>query len=110
MYARNPGGGEFPRWATGEALALARASLPCGPGRGTVRRLTAREAERESAEASTCEATLETACASADRRAVAAIAAELRRCRDGIAYAAIDYPGAGWRGDSASHVHIPIGG
>ncbi len=111
VYARCRDGGKFPRWATGEALAKAAAVLPCGArGRGTVRPLTAGETARERREAAACEATLNTVCASADRRAVDAMAAEMRRCNDTVAYAAIDFPGAGWRGDSAAYVHIPVGG
>lgn len=111
VYARNPDGDEFPRWATGEALAGAAASLPCRTrGRGVVRPLTDRETARERREADACEATLNTVCASTDRRAVNAVAAAMRRCNKTVAYAAIDYRGAGWRGDSAAYVHIPVGG
>jgi len=111
VYARCPNGEEFPRWATGEALAKSAAILPCGGGvRGIVRPLTAAEAERERRETAGCEVTLNTVCASADRRAVDALAAEMRECNSTIAYAAIDFPGAGWRGDSAAYVHIPVGG
>lgn len=112
VYARNPDGGEFPRWAAGEALARAAEALPCrARGRGTVRPLTAGEAARERDEAAACEATLGAVCASAaGRRALDAAAGEIRRCSETVAYAAIDYPGAGWRGDSAAYVHIPVGG
>lgn len=110
VYARNPDGGEFPRWAAGEALAMAAASLPCrARGRGTVRPLTAGEAARERSETTGCETTLNTLCASAGRQAVDAVAAELRRCSRTVAYTAIDFPGAGWRGNSVAHVHIPVG-
>lgn len=111
VYARCPEGGGFPRWAVGEALAKSAAILPCGArGHGTVRPLTDGETARELREAAKCEATLKTVCASADRRAVDAMAAEIQRCSKTAAYAAIDYPGVGWRGDSAAYVHIPVGG
>lgn len=111
MYARCGDGEKFPRWATGEALAKAAAVLPCGArGRGTVRPLTAAETAREHEQAARCEATLNTVCASADRRIVDALTAEIRRCHETVAYAAIDFPGAGWREDSAAYVHIPLEG
>lgn len=110
VYARNPDGGEFPRWAAGEALAKAAATLPClARGHGTVRPLTPGETARERSETAACEATLSAVCASAGRRAVDAVSAGIRRCSKTVAYAAIDYPGAGWRGDSAAYVHIPVG-
>lgn len=110
-YARNPDGGEFPRWAAGEVLAKVAASLPCGTeAHGTVRPLTAGENERERSEIAACEATLSAVCASVGRRAVDAMTDEIRLCSRTVAYAAVDFPGAGWRGDSAAYVHIPVGG
>jgi len=112
VYARCPDGGEFPRWAVGEVLAKSAEILPCGTHRmrGTVRSLTTAETKRERREAAGCEATLDTVCVSADRRAIDALAAEIRQCNETVTYAAIDFPGGGWRGDSAAYVHIPVGG
>lgn len=111
VYARNPDGGKFPHWATGEALAKVAASLPCTVKvRGTVRSLTADEMSREHEEVAACDVTLNAMCGAADRGAVEAMIAEMRRCMNSVAYTAIDFPSAGWCGDSAAYVHIPMGG
>ncbi len=111
VYARSlAGGGKFPRWATGEALAKVATVVPCGTSRrGTVRSLTDDETARERREIIGCEATLDTICRTANRRAVDAMTAEMRLCNETIIYAAIDFPGAGWRGDSTAYVYIPVG-
>jgi len=109
VYARCLDNKEFPQWATGEALAKAAVMVPCSTrGRGTVRALTEEEEARECREVAKCQATLNTVCASVDRR-VDAVAAEMQLCNKSIAYAAIDFPGAGWCGDSAACVYIPVG-
>lgn len=103
VYARNPDGGEFPHWATGKALAMSAEALPCSTkGHGTVRTLTADEMSRELRETTECKVALNTVCVGAEL-------AEMQLCNETVAYAAIDFPGAGWRGDSAAYVHIPIG-
>ena len=109
VYACNPDGGEFPHWAIEKALIRSAESLPCTlRAHGTVRALTANEMKRELREAAECEVALNTVCVGAGL-AVDNPPVKMRLYDETVAYAAIDFPGAGWRGDSAAYVHIPIG-